>query len=467
MTVTITHFRYHPSLTPLHFEHVSLPGPPAIPVRTSSKRVLDRDIEDDLGQKRSVERDIEARRKRIKAKGSFDATYWAGHKEVAALELKRHQLVRKISMKQFLGQGGEDEAWSEQDTAGTLREEGKALEMKNRILAEHIERMTFPRTDEARQHRTWVMELLTATPVYKGGIGAGGCAGQGPRDSSAQSNFRKKLENACNSKHPDASCNLQWCPITSSWVLGSAIRAAHIFPYSAGQRTMDQLFGRDDNDREELFEPENGLMMLADAEKRIENGWMVLVPDVPIDATTAQLDTWSKVKVKEYKQRVLCPENANMKQYIDQIGGRVWNDLDGQRVQFKSDHRPRARYLYWKFAVALLRKAWQSAHRPNNLVAAELGEEYWGIGGPWIRRKYLLAFAEYLGHAVGWENLLEAAAEPEDDDNEPDPGGLVVAVEQIRKNHTQVGQGLVRRGRRRRRRRRRRLARGPDGRWIA
>ncbi len=28
------------------------------------------------------------RRERVKAKGSFDATYWAGHKEVAALELR-------------------------------------------------------------------------------------------------------------------------------------------------------------------------------------------------------------------------------------------------------------------------------------------------------------------------------------------------------------------------------------------
>ena len=50
---------------------------------------------------------------------------------------------------------------------------------------------------------------------------------------------------------------------------------------------MDQLFGREDNDRAELFEPENGIMMCADAEKRIENGWMVLVPDVQTDATTA------------------------------------------------------------------------------------------------------------------------------------------------------------------------------------
>ena len=48
------HFQYLPSLT--HFIlNMSLPEPPAIPVRTSSKRVLERDVEDDLGQKRSVE----------------------------------------------------------------------------------------------------------------------------------------------------------------------------------------------------------------------------------------------------------------------------------------------------------------------------------------------------------------------------------------------------------------------------
>ena len=421
---------------------MSLPGPPAIPVRTSSKRVLDRDIEDDQGQKRSIERDIEARRKRIKAKGSFDATSWAGHQEVAALQLKRHRLVKQISMKSFLVQGGEEEAWSKEDEAVTLREEEKALEIKKRILAEHVERMTFPRTDEARQHRQWVMELLTSTPTHKGGIGAGGIAGQGLRDTSAQSNFKMKLENACNSKHPDDRHDLHWCPITGSWVPKSAIRAAHIFPYGAGQKAMDQLFGRDENDKEELFEPENGIMMCGDAEKRIENGWMVLVPDVPADATTAQLEAWTKAKIKEYKLRVLCPENANMKKYMDMTESRIWNDLDGQRVLFKSDHRPRARYLYWQFAIALLRKAWQSDHKTNNPVAAELGKRYWGTGGPWIRHKYLLAFAEYLGHEVEWENLLEAAAEPEeDDDNRPDPGGLVVAVEQIRRTRRKLDKG--------------------------
>ena len=37
------------------------------------------------------------------------------------------------------------------------------------------------------QHRQWVMELLTSTPIHKGVLGAGGTAGQGPRDTSAHS----------------------------------------------------------------------------------------------------------------------------------------------------------------------------------------------------------------------------------------------------------------------------------------
>ena len=86
--------------------NISLFRPPAVSIRSSSKRALERDIEHDPGKKRRLCRDIRASRKRIKAKGSFDATYRAGHREVAGLELERHHLVRSISMKQFLIQGG-------------------------------------------------------------------------------------------------------------------------------------------------------------------------------------------------------------------------------------------------------------------------------------------------------------------------------------------------------------------------
>ena len=82
---------------------------------------------------------------------------------------------------------------------------------------------------------------------------------------------------------------------------------------------MDELFELDDEDRAELFEPENGLMMCDEAEKRIANGWMVLVPDVPVDASVGELDAWAQLKVKGYKLRVLCPDSRLMRQVVSFI----------------------------------------------------------------------------------------------------------------------------------------------------
>ena len=210
---------------------MSQPRHPPIPDRTSSKRAFDQSIESDSQQKQIIEKEIQSRRKKIKAKGSFDAAYWAGHKEVAELQLQRHELVRKISFNQFLSSGGEETDWDNDDKAMTLREEANELKIKDRVLKEHIERMSFPHTNTARAHRKWLMEMLTSMPTHKGGLGMGDTVGQGPRDNSAQSSFRSKLQIVYNSRHPDEEIEEQWCPITSSWVNENTIRAAHIFPY--------------------------------------------------------------------------------------------------------------------------------------------------------------------------------------------------------------------------------------------
>ena len=382
--------------------------------------------------------------------GLFDETYRAGHKEVAELELKRHELVRNLSMNHFVMDGGDDEAWSIEDKARTLREEQNSLELKNTLLQEYVERMTFPGGDKAKTHRKWIMEMLISMPASKGGM-SGRYGGPREKANLASSAFRASLEDACSSKHPDEAYNEQWCPIIGSWMPESSIKVTHIFPYVVGQTAMDELFGRDDEDRAELFEPENGLMMCDEAEKRIANGWKVLVPDVPVDASAGELDAWAQLKVKGYKLRVLCPDNRLMRQVVSSISAsnepqgkqRLWRELDGQQVQFTSNHRPRARYLYWQFAISLLRQAWQTDHRKSNPVAAEIGKPFWSTRGRWIKRKYLLGFPEYLGHAVEWNNLLEAAILTEDDDDKPDPGGLVLASEKLRVTRKKLAKGWV------------------------
>ena len=213
---------------------------------------------------------------------------------------------------------------------------------------------------------------------------------------------------------------------------------------------MDELFGRDANDREELFEAENGMMMSVEAEKRIANGCLVLVPDVPNNATAMVYDEWTKANIKNYKLRVLQPNDKSMRTALpgsranEESGKdrRHWHELDGQKVTFRSDFRPRARYLYWQFAVSLMRKALQTQHRENNPLTEEFGKQFWGTRGRWIKQKHLLGFAEYLGHAVEWENLMEAAIEPgNEEDMRPDAGGVIVACNQLREVRQRTAKG--------------------------
>ncbi len=154
-------------------------------------------------EKKSFESALSSRRKKIKAQSSFDAVYWTGHKEVVELEIKRHDLVRKISMNLFLADEGFEEEWVEQDKAEILREEKKELEMKNKLLEDHILRMKFLNENRERSHRKWLMELFTYAPTSKDDLGLGDVAGQERRKTSDQSRFREKLVAACNSKHSD------------------------------------------------------------------------------------------------------------------------------------------------------------------------------------------------------------------------------------------------------------------------
>ncbi len=299
-----------------------------------------------------------------------------------------------------------------------------------------MRRLGFWGKDEGQAHREWVMQLVMSQPSEKGGLGlTKQQLGGGVRDSSDQSNFRAALIQLCNSKHPTAHGNRLWCPIVGAYLDSKSLVAAHIFPYAGGQTAMTELFGRPDG-KEELMAPQNGLLIDRDAEQYIANGWMTIVPDLSANATHEEVDAWTKGDVKEYKIRVLNADNPKMKELLP-VGApphhtgreRHWWELDGQKLEFKSDFRPRARYLYWSFAVALLRHSYQRRHSVHNPIEEQINKRFWGTGGPWIRRKYLRAFVEHLGHDINWENIMEAATE--DEGEEADPAGLLEADKQL------------------------------------
>lgn len=72
---------------------------------------------------------------------------------------------------------------------------------------------------------------------------------------------------------------------------------------------------------------------------------------------------------------------------------------------FRSDFRPLARYLYFRYCGAILQRSWHN-EKPTVALKDQVGKQWWGTPG---RRNMVLAFEE-MGHE--YEALLEGAMDP-------------------------------------------------------
>jgi hypothetical protein len=180
----------------------------------------------------------------------------------------------------------------------------------------------------------------------------------------------------------------------------------------------------------ELFSTRNGILMSKDAEMRFDKGLFVIVPGIKDHPSQDEIAEWNDTNPREYKIRVLNFESTQMSQYIDNECKRTWNDLDGQRVQFLSNHRPRARYLYFHYCTSLLRRSWNE-NKHWDILKKELGQKVWATSGPYLSKSQLLGFIEELGHDVG-PSLLKGAKDPDTKVTEIDETALAAANDQIR-----------------------------------
>ena len=191
---------------------------------------------------------------------------------------------------------------------------------------------------------------------------------------------------------------------------------------------MDQIFGSEDLGRPELFEVENGMMLSIIAEKHIEAGRIVMVPFVSDEASKEEVDAWDQSERKRYKIRVVDTKDQEIKRYtpFSKEGNprETYNEfLEGKEVQVSSDHRPRARYLYWHYCLFMLKHSWHKDLNKGETIKKELGERYWGTRGAFMEKTMLLAFVE---------SLLEGAVPGNGtEDMEPDPTAILVAANAI------------------------------------
>ncbi|KAL9077249.1 MAG: hypothetical protein Q9161_000515 [Pseudevernia consocians] len=390
-----------------------------IPVRSSSRSPEKSDasglkrIREWETERSSCTEEAKRQRKRLKTTSSFDAGYWTRRRDIAEMDLRATLLTKKISIASFKNRTDDstrDFVNSEEGRRLMLQEESLRLDRK--LFKAQAERMG-SKEPEFNLRRSFTQLFVGAET----GLGIKNSRGQ--RDNSLQSAFRSELILKTGSEHPVMDDQL-WCPILRNYLPDISVIAGHLFPCKCGEATMQAIFGRSDSGHSELFRAENGILWSQQAEDRFEAGHFVVVPDVPDQSTEQQLDTWEASDPKEYKIRVLNPTDTSMKKTI---WGRdiTWAALDNERLQFKTSFRPRARFLYFAYCTAMLRRSFGGKHL--EVSRGELRKRFWGTPGRYMFEGMLLGFVEEMGH--DYQHLLDGAIK--EDEAVVDATGVVVA----------------------------------------
>ena len=415
---------------------------PQVPPRNSRKRNFDAFTKADRKEKQSLEKKIQAMTKTsklesLKPRLSFDADYFGHISQFSELQCKKARLSRKQSLTDFMesSEDATEGAWAQTSEARKLAEKEASYELDAQLFREQADRRRIKKGDVDKVKRRHFMQEWTMSPrgFNIKNIGAG------TRDPKVQRSFCQDLIIACGAKHPDPKMPKLWCPVIGDYVDKQNVIAAHMFPYSLGQTAMHNIFGL--YDRNELFAIENGLLLCEDVEKRISMGLMAIVPNIPDRPSKDQVDEWRNLDPKPYKIRVVDSTHPIMDIYCpEQSRGEIhktWIEMDGKPLLFRTDHRPRARYLYWQYYTSVLRNSWR-AHKEKQgaMLKQEFNRAYWGTKGIFMDKVMLEGFAEEVGHT--YEDLLEAYADEVAE--KPDPEAVIIANIAIREIHPAKGE---------------------------
>jgi hypothetical protein len=308
-------------------------------------------------------------------------------------------------LEEFQNAGGTQEEWLQTEDARRFAEEMGIFKLEKKKFSKQAQRLQTP--DDEEQSSKLALRRSYLQLFMSSKLGTNVVPGAGKRDSSIQSEFRRALIQTYNATNPKPGWgNSLWCPVLSTWVSQENITASHVFNYRHGQETMNAIFGP--TAEPELFNPANGLLLSNPVEAMFDCGFCVIVPDLPVNPKVEEICAWQRSEPKEYKFKLVDLQHRNVDSVIPELG-RTWRSLDGKRLEFRSNFRPRARYLYFHYCLQLLRYTWGEAHKGEILRSQEIGKKFWGSPGKYVKKNQLLGFIEEIGHE--YDDLLEGAIE--------------------------------------------------------
>lgn len=310
-----------------------------------------------------------------------------------------------ISVQSFGKSTKRSEAWHESEEEKDFALTDSVLTVDKKLYTVQAKKLQSDPEPVTQGARRLFMRWFTKSSTDPG-------ATAGKRSSRDQEKFKADLIEASNASDPNPKSAALWCPILGAFVDREVMKAAHIFPYSHGQDLMTDIFGAEENEKNELFSANNGILIHSGAEERFDKGYFVIVPSTN-DDSAEEIEAWHKSTAKRYKIRVLDRDAKMMKLFLPPSAmkdkSKAWVDLDGQELQFLSNHRPRARYLYYHYCVQMLRRLYyQNEH--ENILRDHLGKRFWGTPGPYLRKSYLLALVQEIGR----DDFLDGAKNPQE-----------------------------------------------------
>jgi hypothetical protein len=163
-----------------------------------------------------------------------------------------------------------------------------------------------------------------------------------------------------------------FCAVLGDWLLKDDTKCAHVAPKSFETRILAYLFGANDA---ALANPRNGIILHQHIESGFDNGWLVIVPDGKPN---------HEDEPTEWKIVVLNQER--MDRTIRGMGPSIvrYKDIHNRRLTWRNENRPARRYLYFRYAMALMYaehqawpdyrlieppgKIWASPNKPNGYL---------------------------------------------------------------------------------------------------
>ncbi|KAI0454184.1 hypothetical protein F5B21DRAFT_514935 [Xylaria acuta] len=199
-----------------------------------------------------------------------------------------------------------------------------------------------------------------------------------PRNPDKQARWRKAVIKVYDAESVDGV----WCPVSQQYQPVQYITAARIVRHNVGEPAAVHLFGALNNSDGHIWSIKNGIPLLTVYEDMLDNGKIAIVP------TKDGKDLMVVVLDEAERARLPGPNVATP----------MGQTLHGRTLKFLNDHRPAMRYLYFCFAMNLLRR---QKFQVDGWWKDRIGfadTPFFPTPGKWVRETTLRKLAIRIGH---------------------------------------------------------------------